>query len=173
MSEAEYLALPETMRRMELVDGLVVCESSATEGHQAILHELSGELHFWTRGLASPPTVRFAPLDVRFQAERILQPDLLVFLDPLPRGVKTPIERIPDLCVEIVSRRHAYDRITKRQMYAEAGVRELWTVIGKQRLVERWTGPGLATLEECRERLVTPLLPGFELNVATLFGGRA
>jgi Uma2 family endonuclease len=113
--------------------------------------------------------VRFAPLDVRFGAGRILQPDLLVFLDPLPRGVKTPIERIPDLCVEVVSRRHAYDRITKRRMYAEAGVREMWTIIGSQRLVERWTGDGLATLEECRERLTTPLLPGFELDVRGLF----
>jgi Uma2 family endonuclease len=169
MSEAEYLALPVTMRRMELVDGLVVCEPSATDGHQAMLGGLYDELRGWTRMVEAPATLRFAPLDVRFGANRILQPDLFVFLEPLPRDVKTPIERIPDLCVEIVSRRHAYDRITKRQMYAEAGVRELWTVIEKQRLVERWTGPDLATLEECREHLTTPLLPGFDLDVAALF----
>src|SRR5687768_11133775 len=90
MSETEYLALPETMRRMELVDGLVVCEPGPSEGHQGILDGLLCDLHSWTRGLASPPTLRFAPLDVRFGPKRILQPDLFVFLDPLPRDVKTP-----------------------------------------------------------------------------------
>ena len=77
--------------------------------------------------------------------------------------------RIPDLCVEIVSRRIAYDRTTKRLLYAQAGVREFWTVMRKQRFVERWTGPGLDAREECRERVVTALLPGFSLDVARLF----
>jgi len=172
MSEAEYLALPESKLRVELVDGLVVCEPGPTDGHQRLLQCVYDSVHAWTGSLARAPTVRWAPLDVRFGPNRILQPDLFVFLEPLPRDVKTPIERIPDLCVEIVSRRHAYDRVMKRQMYAEAGVRELWTVIEKQRLVERWTGPGLATLEECRVRLVTPLLPGFEMDVEGLFAAR-
>ena len=57
-------------------------------------------------------------------------------------------------------------------MYAEAGVRELWTVVRKTQIVERWTGPGLATREECRESLATPLLPGCELEVAALLGAR-
>ena len=42
-------------------------------------------------------------------------------------------------------------------------------MIRKSKLVERWTGPGLATREEYREVLVTPLLPGFALDVAKLF----
>jgi hypothetical protein len=37
-----------------------------------------------------------APLDVRFAAGRILQPDAMVFLAALPRDVTTPLDRIPE-----------------------------------------------------------------------------
>jgi Uma2 family endonuclease len=129
------------------------------------------QLRDWARGRSPEPSLRIAPLDVQFAANRILQPDVFVFAAPLERPVPTPIRRIPDICVEVVSTRHAYDRIAKRQIYAEAGVKELWTVIEGPRLVERWTGSALATREQCHERLRTPVLPGFELDVSKLFAG--
>ena len=79
-----------------------------------------------------------------------------------------PIERIPDLCIEVVSTRRVYDRVTKRLAYAKAGVAEYWTVVQDLGFVERWTGPHLAVREKLRERLVTPLLPGFVLDVHAL-----
>lgn len=168
MSEDEYLALPQTALRMELVDGLIVCEPSADFEHQRCVRDLALELETAARTRSPRPTVCLSPLDVRFGPGRILQPDVFVHVEPLQQPVRMPITRIPDLCIEVVSTRHAYDRITKRQMYAEAGVKELWTVVSKSRLVERWTGPGLATREECRDTLATPLLPGFALDVARL-----
>lgn len=80
-----------------------------------------------------------------------------------------PIERIPDLCFEIVSSRRVYDRVTKRLAYAEVGVTEYWTVVKDLGFVERWTAPRLTTREEVRDRLTTPLLPGLELDVQALF----
>jgi len=169
MSEEDYLALPELSARIELVDGYVVCEPSGTYDHERACLAIGAALEHWSATRSPRPSVIATRLDIRFAAGRILQPDVLVFCEPVPRSSKMPIERIPDLCVEVVSQRIAYDRTTKRLLYAQAGVREFWTVMRKQRFVERWTGPGLDTREECRERVETPLLPGFSLDVQRLF----
>jgi Uma2 family endonuclease len=112
--------------------------------------------------------VCLSPLDVRFAPGRILQPDLLLFKEPLARPVTMPIDRIPELCIEIVATQRVYDRVTKRLACAEAGVKEYWTVVQDLGFVERWTGQGLGAREELRDTLVTPLLPGFELDVKAL-----
>lgn len=166
-TEEEFLALPETNRRVELIDGELVRESP-TFDHQECVLRVAEHLRAWARTRAPVPTVAVSPLDVRFGAGRILQPDAMVFLDPLERGVRMPIERIPDLCVEVVSGNRAYDRTLKREVYADAGVREYWTVVPSLRFAERWTGPGLATREECRESLASLVLEGFALDVAAL-----
>ena len=51
---------------------------------------------------------------------------------------------------------------------AQAGVKEYWTV-EPYGVVERWTGDGLAVMAEIRDRLTTPLLPDFDLDVPELF----
>jgi Uma2 family endonuclease len=167
MSEEDYLALPEIKAHVELVDGLVVWEPS-DYGHQRCVGDLLLALMAWRESVQGRPEVCLSPLDVRFAPSRILQPDLFVYLEPLAKPVRMPITRVPDLCIEVVTRRHAYDRISKPRMYAEAGVREVWTVVPAWRIVERWTGPRLATREDCSERLRTPILPGFELDVVAL-----
>lgn len=167
-TEAEFMALPETTRKTELLDGEVICEPTADFGHQARAKMLSHLLDDWAATRQPRPDVCIAALDVRFAPGRILQPDVFVYVQPMPRPVRMPISVIPDLCIEIVSRDRVYDRVTKRQVYAQAGVREYWTVVAQLGFVERWTGPGLAEREELRDALTTPLLPGFRLDVAEL-----
>ncbi len=169
-TEAEYVALPETTRRTELLDGELVCEPSPSDSHQEIVGNLHAALHAWAHARAPVPTVRLGPLDIRFAPGRILQPDLCVFLDPLSRDEPMPITRVPDLCVEVVSERRAYDRVTKRLVYAQAEVREMWTVVPGGQFVERWTGSRLDAREELRDRIESPLLPGFSMSVAALRG---
>ena len=91
-----------------------------------------------------------------------------MFLDPLPRDVAMPITRIPDLCIEVVSQRRSYDRVTKRYVYADAGVREMWTVLPRWLVVERWTGERLDVRDELSGSIESALLPGFSLAAATL-----
>ena len=167
-TEADYLALPETNQRMELLDGELVCEPSPGCGHQGIVGNLFAALDAWARVRSPAPTIRLGPLDIRFAPGRILQPDACVFLDPIPFDARMPITRVPDLCIEVVSRDRTYDRVTKRLVYAEAGVREMWTVVQAWPLVERWTGARLDQREELRETIVSPLLPGFSMTVAAL-----
>ena len=106
-------------------------------------------------------------MDVRFAPDRILQPDAMVFFEALPHDVAAPLRRIPEICVEVLSSNRTYDRVTKRFMYAEAGVAEYW-MVDPAGLVERRSGPGLARREDIADRLTSELLPGFELDVAQL-----
>lgn len=72
------------------------------------------------------------------------------------------------MCVEILSEDRVYDRVTKRLLYAAAGVRELW-IVDTAGTVERWTGKGLTANEMVKRRLTTAVLPGFALDLRRLF----
>ena len=109
-----------------------------------------------------------APLDVRLARGRIVQPDAFVILAGLALDASGPIERVPDLCIEVLSHQRSYDRLTKRLLYAEAGVRELWTV-DPLAVVERWTGAGLSRGEAVAGRVTSELLPDFSLELTDLF----
>lgn len=167
VTEDEFLSLPETMQRQELLDGELVMSPSPSYQHQEMLRRLILALSAWAETQPAPLTVAMAPLDVRVAPNRILQPDAFVSfarLDPKQAG---PVRRIPELCVEVLSNNRVYDRLTKRFVYAEAGVEELWTV-EPSGAVERWWGTGLNQSELLTERLVSPLLPGFDLDLAKL-----
>ena len=167
VSEREFLALPESIRPMELVDGEVVMAPSPSFWHQEVLTRLVTQLRAWAATQSPAPTVVQAPLDVRFAPARILQPDAMVFLDPLLRELKGPVDRIPNLCIEVLSTNRSYDRVTKRFLYGEAGVQEYW-IVDPAGFVECRHGPGLARCEELEELLTSELLPGFGLDVAAL-----
>jgi Uma2 family endonuclease len=168
VTEREFLALPETMERVELLDGEVIVAPSPTAWHQEILGRLVLALRSWAGLHEGPAFVGMAPLDVRFAPGRILQPDLFVILDKLPLDREGPIDRVPQLCVEVLSTNRSYDRLTKRFVYAAAGVEELW-IVEPSGMVERWQGPELSQVEELVESLTTPLLAGFRLELTTLF----
>ena len=169
MSEEEFLRLPESMDRIELLDGEVVVQRPATFWHQEIVGRVVVALSAWAQRQKHAVTVGLSPLDVRFGPARILQPDVFVLFSGLPRTQKVPIDRVPELCIEVLSCDRVYDRVTKRLVYATAGVSEYWVVDLDRTLVERWSGPELAEAEELRARLKSPLLPGFRLDLARLF----
>lgn len=167
VSEEEFLALPETMDRVELLDGEVIVAPSPTVRHQTLLVRLATYLESWSES-CPPSFVGLAPLDVRFAAGRILQPDVFVILHEVATESAGPLDIIPDICAEVLSTNRAYDRLTKRLVYAQAGVQELW-IVEPSGLIERWHGPGLNEAEELTSSLATPLLPGFELDLQQLF----
>src|SRR5688572_4411809 len=168
MSEAEFLALPESNQRIELIDGEVVVSPSPNFRHQEVLGRLVMALRSWATRSAAPVTIAQSPLDIRFAPGRILQPDAMLFGEILPHDIPMPIERIPTLCIEVLSENRVHDRVTKRYLYAEAGVREYWLLDPAGR-AERRTGSALSDVELLTERLSSPLLPGFSLELAELF----
>ena len=166
VSEAEFLSLPESVERIELLDGEVIVSPSPLFRHQEVLRRLLLALGNWAED-RSGVTIGQSPLDVRFAPNRILQPDAMVFLTAIDpeRG---PITRIPEICVEVLSENRVYDRVTKRFVYGSAGVVEYW-IVDAAGLVEVCSGPGLADNTIITDRLTSPLLPDFVLDVPKLF----
>jgi Uma2 family endonuclease len=168
VSESEFLALPESNQPIELVDGEVIVTPSPGYRHQEVLARMVSALRGWVAASGAEASVVQAPLDVRFGAGRILQPDAMVFLQALAADVATPVERIPEICIEVLSHNRAYDRVTKRYLYAEAGVQEYW-IVDPAGMLERRSGPALSQLDEISGSLTSPLLAGFALDLEPLF----
>lgn len=167
VSEAEFLSLPESLEHVELIDGEVIVAPSPAFWHQEILRRLVLALGR-SSDTRTGVTIAQAPLDVRFAPGRILQPDAMVFMSKLELRQAGPIDLVPEICVEVLSSNGAYDRVTKRFIYAAAGVSEYW-VVDPGGFIERWSSPGLSRTETLADRLTSPLLPGFDLDVARLF----
>jgi len=171
VSEAEFLRIPESTAKIELLDGEVVVSPSPTYWHQEIVGRLVVALRTWAADQSRTVTIGHAPFDVRFAPGRILQPDVFLLFGRVPRQLRGPLERIPDLCIEVLSEDRVHDRVTKRLIYAAAGVKEYW-VVEPTGLVERWSGRGFERAERLRAKLSTPLLPGFDLDLRKLFAAK-
>mgnify|MGYP001224375295 CR=1 FL=1 len=149
----EWLALPESMTRQEVIDGVVHVSPTPTSDHQWLNKNISSELdvHVRARGLG---VVLYAPLDIVISREplRTRRPDVL-FLSAERSGVfgrkqlrSMPIINIaPDLVVEIMSpsgRRR--DLLEKLGDYARIDVLECWIISPEAETVEvlRLSGEG-------------------------------
>ncbi len=120
-------AMPDDGMRYELIDGEVYMTPSPSRRHQ----RTASNLHFALREFVESRhlgTVFFAPFDVVFGERTALQPDLL-FVRAENRRIITDanVQGAPDLVIEILSPTNAsFDRGTKLQVYARAGVPEVW-----------------------------------------------
>jgi Uma2 family endonuclease len=133
----EYAALPDDGRRYEIMDGVLLTIPSPGPGHQSVDMALSFYLcqHVNMAGLGEAFS---APFDVELAPKRVFQPDLLVLLNrSLGKVTTTRVVGAPDLVIEIASPGTvAYDRLSKYQAYAQAGVEEYWMVDTETRSVE-------------------------------------
>lgn len=168
VTEEEFLSLPESNQKQELVDGEVIVGPSPTWWHQEVLSRVVAQLRAWAARVDTPCTVGQAPVDIRFAPGRVLQPDAFVLLWEVDRGHQGPLDRVPEVCIEVLSANRMYDRITKRVISAESGVTEYW-IVDPAGSLERWSGPGLTRHEMVDGVLEADLLPGFELEVGALF----
>jgi Uma2 family endonuclease len=165
VSEQEFLSLPESMEHLELLDGEIILSPSPTPRHQLVLGRLFRALAAWAD--QHPPTfVGLSPLDVRLSPGRIVQPDLFVLREGWS-GAEGPIDRVPDLMIEVLSQRRGYDRITKRLVYAEAGVREYWILDPLQRALEVCVG--IETVAYQGPTLEREILPGLVIELEALW----
>ncbi|MHB1225617.1 MAG: Uma2 family endonuclease [Gemmatimonadaceae bacterium] len=165
-------ALPDDGKRYEVVDGELLVTPAPTWQHQRAVRQLFLRLHAHT--VHHPiGDVMFAPADVEFGADRMVEPDL--FVVPLvdgraPRTWQESGRLI--LAVEILSPGTARaDRVVKRRLYQSEGVPEYWVVDVDARLVERWC-PGDERPEIVTGRLgwrPDPAQPALEIELAAYF----
>ncbi len=133
----QYAALPDDGKRYEIVNGVLLMAPSPTGPHQ----DSVGEVFFHLRShlkLTGLGLVRLAPFDVELTPKDVFQPDVFVVLNAhLGRVLKKKVVGAPDLVVEVSSPgTAAFDRLTKYDTYARAGVPEYWIINTDRRTVE-------------------------------------
>lgn len=132
-------ALPDDGNRYEVIDGELFVTPAPAMVHQRAAAELYRMLAPYAKSLSLD--IMMAPAAVTFSKRREVQPDLLV----IPRKADgTLATRFADvgvllLAVEILSpHTKRVDRVVKRALYQEEGVRDYWMVDTNARCIERW-----------------------------------
>jgi Uma2 family endonuclease len=127
--------------RLELIDGELFVTPSPTPLHQ----DISGNLYTLFRSVvfeSGRGRVYFAPLDVQLAENTVVQPDLVVILSDRSVLTEARVEGAPSLAVEIISpSTSVYDRVTKRNLYAQYGVPEYWLVDPDAKTVTIYSDP--------------------------------
>ncbi len=181
MSAAEYLELPDIdeYRWLELDDGALYFMPRPRRGHQFLALHLGSFFVSYLNNFDDPPAEVYTELVVIISREsgRILIPDLSVFVrTPGDDSDISAAGKIPDIVIEILSTDRNRDLVRKRQLYAEAGVREYWIfdpVNDTALPLELHDGayaerPALTAADT----LTTPLLPGLTIPLADIFHHR-
>jgi Uma2 family endonuclease len=172
-TEADYFALPETNRFLELSDGELLMPPPPTYSHQTAVEELYVRLRSFVRE-RNLGEVHVAPLPVRLWPGKIREPDVLFMAHEHRNRISEQVLGPPDLVVEVTSpRTRQVDRLEKTVEYARAGIPEYWSIDTETRTVE------VFVLREGAYDLLgkwgvgatahSALLAGFQVAVATLF----
>jgi Uma2 family endonuclease len=173
----DFLLFPDDGKRHELIDGEHYVTPSPNTAHQRIV----GRLHLALgRYLETHPVgeLFLAPFDVVFSQFDVVEPDLLYITAERRDSVLTTqhVRGTPDLVIEVGSpgtRRR--DETIKRRLYERAGVSEYWIVDPELEVIRIYQrqGDGFARARElsreANDVMTSPLFPGFDLSLETIF----
>ena len=165
--------LPESNLPTELWDGELVRSPAPSFFHQTIVARFYKMLDAWVEQHRLGQTVT-APVDMVLTARRAVQPDVVFVANERSGIVRERVEGPADLVAEVLSpgsRRR--DRLDKRDLYEQHGVKEYWLIDpealtvevlflerGEYRFVGRW---------QTEEQAASRLLNGFTVPVKALF----
>ena len=179
MTAEEFLARPYDPRERgaELIGGVIVVDNPLVK-HQLVCSEILHELMLWSRAEPNRGLVTL-PIDVLIGEHDVYGPDILWYRnDRAPARDAGRPYAVPDLAVEVRSPstwRHDIGR--KKAGYERRGLPELWLVdtAADEVLVYRRSRPDAPEFDIALEldrgdALTSPLLPGFALSLAAVFG---
>ncbi|MGI9081734.1 MAG: Uma2 family endonuclease [Thermoleophilaceae bacterium] len=175
----QYFSSSRAGDRTQLIDGVMVVNEPRFL-HGVVQLRIASALNAWTeqapgRGRAS------MPIDVVMSEHDVYGPDVVWFrAERLPSDWEAEQQEIPDLAVEIRSPgTWRFDVGRKRDTYERGGLPELWLVDTQAEVVtaHRRSAAGVAVFDielvvGSGERLTSPLLPGFALDLSPLFARR-
>lgn len=169
----ELLAeLQETNQPCELWDGELIMSPAPSFYHQEVVFRFSHWLYDWVSKRNLGKVVN-GPIDMVLSPHRVIQPDV-VFISSDHFGIISKTINGPvDLAVEVISLGDRNrDRIEKRDLYEQYGIKEYWLIDPEAQTVE------VLHLENGRYQLfmrsipnqtaASKLLPGFEVPVTAL-----
>jgi Uma2 family endonuclease len=165
--------LPESNLPTELWDGELIMSPAPSFFHQEVVDRFHDFLKAWVRKHLLGKT-GIAPLDMVLTMRRAIQPDVVFISNERLGIIGNTVNGAADLVAEVISpESRRRDRIDKRDLYEQHGVREYWLIdpeaktvevlylqSGAYQLIGRWH-PG--------ERARSRLLKGFDLPVSALF----
>lgn len=132
----DLFSLPDDGRRYEIIEGELYEMPSPNFWHATTIMNLIALLLPVVGALRG--RLYTASLDVFFPGADPVVPDILAIL-PSSRAVgrQRGVEGPPDLIIEVLSpSNRGHDLLTKRALYARAGVREYWIVDPGNRTVD-------------------------------------
>lgn len=169
----DYCNLPDD-ERYEVIDGELIMAAAPSVIHQIIQDNIGLSLNLFIRA-NNLGRMLYAATDVLLSNTNVVQPDIL-FVSRERAHILTygVINGAPDLVVEILSPSTArLDKVRKRELYARFRVPEYWQADAETRSVAVLTLAGddyeVAGEYGMGETLVSPLLPGFSLDIGDIF----
>ncbi|MEW6303145.1 MAG: Uma2 family endonuclease [Verrucomicrobiota bacterium] len=165
--------LPETTQPVELWDGELLKSPAPSFFHQEITGRFYDALKPWVT-VHRLGKVVFTPVDMVLSPHRSTQPDVLYVAKERLNIVQGRLQGPADLVAEIISpESRRRDRIDKRDLYEQHGVREYWLIDPEAQTVE------VLFLEKSQYKLLgrwrpgdkaqSKLLAGFTVAVGELF----
>ncbi|MEE8392343.1 MAG: Uma2 family endonuclease [Anaerolineae bacterium] len=172
-SEADYFALPDTNRLIELSEGTLIMPPHPTETHQRVLDALYAAMRAFVRE-HDLGVIRFAPLPVQLWPGKVREPDILFVSHAHADRIGEQFYGPPDLVVEVLSPgTRRTDRGVKMLEYARAGVSEYWLVDPDVHTIEVYTlSEGVYVLLGqfgTGHKAHSRVLSGFEVSVDKVF----
>ena len=166
---------PETNQPCELWDGELIMPPAPSFDHQKILLRFYRRLHEWVSKRKLGEVIA-APIDMVLSPHRVTQPDVAFIAQDRLNIIGRVINGAVDLAVEVISLGNRNrDRIEKRDLYEQYGVKEYWIIDPEPGTVEvlymvnsRYE---LAMRCGAGETAASRLLPGFQVEVNWLFRG--
>ena len=165
--------------RYELICGETYMMSSPDIWHQRITGSMYNQLCQLLDGKPCEPFI--APVDVRLfprddeSDDTVVQPDVFVVCDKSKLADGKACRGAPDFIIEVVSpSSRILDKLTKRDLYCKAGVKEYW-VIGQNKLYAYILAGGAysETVYEMNSSQVPEIpaasFPGCSLKIMTFF----
>ena len=169
--------------RLELIKGKIFKMTPApASAHQRISWVISGELYGYLKNRSCQ--AYSAPFDVRLPRKgedqdrkifTVVQPDVCVIFDPKKVDARG-CTGAPDIIVEILSPGNNQKELrNKYEAYEESGVTEYWIISPQDKtflkytlIADHYQPSRLMTIGDI---FTTDILPGFELNLETVFAG--
>ena len=171
----DYLALPESDDRYELIDGELYVAPTPIPEHQIFVYYLAKVIEeFVTRHRLGRMII--SPQDVVLSEDIVVQPDIMFVSNERLHIIKWGhyVHGAPDLVVEVLSpSTERFDRTVKRERYARFGVREYWIADIVGRTIEMNVASGdkfeVVGVYGEGDMFESPLLAGLEVDISSVF----
>ena len=173
MTLAEFLDLPETEQRCELINGVLYMAAFPVPDHEILIALLI--THLTQSVMLTGAGVVMGTAGVVISPTSALGPDIMVIsADRTDIIGATVVNGAPDIVVEVLSSDRNRDLVAKRRLYEDAGILEYWIVDGGADTLTPLALGDDGTYHEravltAADTLTTPLFPTFSLPLSQLF----